>query len=153
MRKHLTNYRSASATLAVAAIAVVSACGGSDEATDTTEAAVSAPASEEAATATATDLAVTVPDTAPETTPTVEDTVAPDTAPTTETEADPDDEQAGIEETSAPDVAQGQMIANCEFGNLPRARRPAGSAQTRGASSPTMGRCQSTQRKTSSSSS
>ena len=50
MKLHLTNDRSASATLALAVIAVVSACGGSDAATDETEATVSEPASEEAVT-------------------------------------------------------------------------------------------------------
>ena len=113
MNKHLTSYRSASAALALAAIALVSACGGSDAATGETEAAVSSPASEEAVTETATD----VPETEPQATPTGEDTAAATTAPTNEAGADPDDEQTGIEETPAPGVTQGQMIATCAFEN------------------------------------
>lgn len=101
MNAYLRKYRWKSATLALAAIAVLSACGGSDVEAETTEAAVAA---EESATTIAADAAVTVPDTEPTTTTTMP------------TAVDPDDEQNGIEETPAPGATQGQMIANCDFG-------------------------------------
>lgn len=98
MNMHLTIYRSASAALAVAAMAVVSACGGSDAATAGTEAASTAPASEEAVTTTATDVEVTVPDREPE------------------TEADPGDAQSDVPASAASKATEGQMIVNCRFG-------------------------------------
>ncbi len=55
--------------------------------------------------------------TEPEPTPTVEDTAAPITTPITEAEADPDDEQTGTEETSAPGATQGEMSVGCIFGS------------------------------------
>ncbi len=115
MKKHLTNYRSASATLAVATIAVVSACGGSDAAIDDAEVAVGEATSEEAVTTPVVTEQPFAPDIESATTTAVDDNVAPDTAPATEsvTEADPDDGEA----PPAALTAQGQMIANCSFGN------------------------------------